>query len=80
MKSCITIRFVGMGEMVLKDQRKKGFFMQALEDGFKKAVEMCLLTIAVGLPPQVIFLSSIAVFTGSLMFKALMFRTRKEVK
>lgn len=80
MKPCITISFAGMDEMVLKDQKKKGLLTQALEDGFKKAVEMCLLTIAVGLPPQVILLSSLAVFTGSLTFKAMILRVKKGVK
>lgn len=55
--------------MGLKKEQRKGFLIQALEDGVKKAVELSVITISIGYPPKVILLASAAVFVSSFMFK-----------
>lgn len=61
-------------EMGQTKEREKGLFMEALEDGAKKAVEMSVVVFATGYPPKVILLASAAVFAGSFAFKAVKFR------
>ncbi len=58
-------------------EQKKGLFIQALGDGAKKAIEMSMVTVATGLPVNIIFLSSGTVFVGSLIFKTVRFKFQK---
>lgn len=48
--------------------------MRALEDGVMKAVELSAAGALVGMTPQVILVSSTAVFAGSLVYKAVMLK------
>ena len=63
-----------MRKMEPMKTRKKGLFIQALEDGVKKAVEMSAVTLAIGYSPQIIILASVAVFFGSFTFKTVRFK------
>jgi hypothetical protein len=60
--------------MAQKNIRKKGLLLRALEDGMLKAIELSAAGIVIGLEPQVILVSSTAVFAGSLAYKAVMLK------
>ena len=66
----IMIRITELNGMAQKNSKRKGLLVQALEDGLKKAVELSVVTVSVGYPPEIIFIASAAVFAGSFMFKA----------
>jgi len=54
--------------------KKKGLFIQALEDGVKKAVELSATGTILGFSVEIVIVSSVAVFFGSFMFKTVRFK------